>query len=177
MRYTRTAISLHWLIALLIISIMALGVYMTGLPLSPQKLKIYSWHKWAGITVLLISILRIAWRIKNPAPALPDTMTQSVKKLAHAGHALLYTLTIAIPISGWLMSSAKGIQTVWFGVLPLPDLISKNKELGDALLNAHVNLNILLGAIILGHVVMAIKHHFIDKDGTLHRMSFANKNK
>lgn len=175
MRYTRTAIGLHWLIALLIISIMALGVYMTGLPLSPQKLKIYSWHKWAGITVLLISILRIIWRIKNPAPPLPSSMSQSVRKLAHAGHALLYTLTIAIPISGWLMSSAKGVQTVWFGILPLPDLIDKNKELGDALLNAHVNLNVLLGAIIVGHVVMAIKHHFVDKDGTLHRMSFISK--
>lgn len=177
MKYTRTAVSLHWLIALLFISVMALGVYMTDLPLSPQKLKIYSWHKWAGITILFLSIIRIIWRIKNAAPPLPNSMSTSVKKLAHAGHALLYTLAIAIPLSGWLMSSAKGVQTVWFGVLPLPDLISQNKELGEALLNAHVNLNILMGAVILGHALMAVKHHFIDKDGTLNRMSFINKNK
>lgn len=170
LQYDGMARIFHWLIAVLILSTIGVGFYMTGLPLSPQKLQIYSWHKWAGITIFILSVMRIAWRLANPAPALPNTMPELTRNMVHIGHATLYVLTYAIPISGWLMSSAKGIQTVWFGVLPLPDLVSRNKELGDLLLSAHVNLNFLLIALISGHVLMALKHHFIDKDGTLGRM-------
>jgi cytochrome b561 len=90
---------------------------------------------------------------------------------AHAGHGLLYLLMIAIPISGWLMSSAKGFQTVYFGVLPLPDLLDKNKELGDLLAEVHKALNLLLAVVIVGHVGAALKHHLIDKDDVLTRMA------
>jgi polyisoprenoid-binding protein YceI len=89
---------------------------------------------------------------------------------AHAGHFLLYALMIAIPLSGWLMSSAKGFQTVWFGVLPIPDLLGKNKELGDLLQTVHMSLNLLFVAVIVGHIGAALKHHFIDKDDILTRM-------
>jgi cytochrome b561 len=89
---------------------------------------------------------------------------------AHAGHHLLYVLMIAIPLSGWLMSSAKGFQTVWFGVLPLPDLLAKDKALGNLLETVHVVLNYTLIAVLLGHVGAALKHHFIDRDDVLTRM-------
>jgi len=76
----------------------------------------------------------------------------------------------AIPLSGWLMSSAKGFQTVWFGVLPLPDLLGKDKALGDLLQTVHMGLNFTLVAVLLAHVGAALKHHFIDKDDVLTRM-------
>src|SRR5699024_2117037 len=109
---------LHWLIAVMIIAMLILGFYMTGLPLSPYKLKIYSWHKWMGISILLLSFVRVLWRLKYPAPDLPPQISLQASKMALAGHAALYALTFAVPLSGWLMSSAKGVQTVWFGVMP-----------------------------------------------------------
>jgi len=175
-RYTRTAISLHWLIALGLTSTFALGFYMHDLPLSPNKLKYYSWHKWAGISLLGLAVVRLAWRITHRAPQLPSTMVPMARLAAHAGHWLLYILMLAIPLSGWLMSSAQGFQVVWFGVLPLPDLISKNAELGEWLKDVHVVLNYTLLVAVIGHVGAALQHHFIKKDTVLTRMlPFAGK--
>lgn len=168
--YTATAKALHWLMALLLFGLLALGFYMQDLPLSPQKLQLYSWHKWAGVTVFLLVLFRLAWRITHRPPALPGHMPKALQLAAHAGHALLYLLMIAIPLSGWLMSSAKGFQTVWFGILPIPDLVDKQKELGDLLQLVHESLNWLFIAVIAGHIGAALKHHFIDKDDILIRM-------
>ena len=168
--YTATARSLHWLSALLIFGLLGLGFYMSDLALSPTKLKLYSWHKWAGVTVFLLTLLRLAWRATHPAPALPASMPKPMQLAAHGGHLALYGLLLAIPLSGWLMSSAKGFQTVWFGVLPLPDLLSRNLELGAQLANLHTGLNVLLILLLLGHAGAALKHHFIDRDDVLRRM-------
>jgi cytochrome b561 len=89
---------------------------------------------------------------------------------AHAGHFVLYVLMIAIPLSGWLMSSAKGVPTVWFGVLPIPDLIGKDKALGKSLAELHEALNIGLLVLMAGHAAAALFHHFFHKDDTLRRM-------
>lgn len=169
-RYTGIAITLHWLMAILIIGLFALGVYMHELPLSPDKLRLYAWHKWAGVCVFLLVMARLAWRITHRPPALPGHMPQFEQLVAHAGHHLLYLLMFAIPLSGWLMSSAKGFQTVWFGILPLPDLLEKNKEIGDLLQTVHWALNMLLAITVLGHAAAALKHHFITKDDILARM-------
>jgi len=168
--YTPVAKGLHWLMAVLILGLLALGIYMSDLPLSPQKLELYSWHKWFGVTVFLLLWLRLAWRVTHRPPALPETLSAPMRLAAHAGHAALYLLMLAIPLSGWLMSSAKGFQTVWFGVLPIPDLLPKNKELGDLLLELHQGLNLLLIALLLAHIAAALKHHFFDKDDVLVRM-------
>lgn len=169
--YTRTAITLHWLVAVLIFSTFPLGVYMHELPLSPTKLQLYSYHKWLGVTVLLLVVARLLWRLRHPAPQLlPMPRWQQVA--AHALHHLLYLLLFAIPLSGWLMSSAKGFQTVYLGVLPLPDLVGKNKELGDLLHGLHETLNFGLLALVGVHIAAALKHHFVDRDATLRRMMF-----
>ena len=169
-RYTRTAKALHWLMAILFFGLLALGFYMHDLPLSPDKLKLDSWHKWAGVSAFLLVWFRLFWRVTHRPPALPDSMPRVMQVAAHAGHFLLYALMLAIPLSGWLMSSAKGFQTVWFGILPIPDLLNKNKELGDLLQTVHMSLNLLFVATIVGHVGAALKHHFIDKDDILTRM-------
>ena len=168
--YTATAKALHWLMALMLFAMLALGFYMQGLPLSPEKLQLYSWHKWAGVTIFLLVLFRLAWRFTHRPPALPASMPKLMQLAAHAGHLALYGLMLAIPLSGWLMSSAKGFQTVWFGILPLPDLLTKDKALGDLLQTVHVSLNLLLLVVVVGHVGAALKHHFIDRDDILTRM-------
>lgn len=170
MSYTATAKTLHWLMAILLFGLLALGFYMHDLPLSPDKLKLYSWHKWAGVTAFLLLGFRLLWRVTHRPPALPDSMPKLMQFAAHAGHLMLYLLMIAIPLTGWLMSSAKGFQTVYFGVLPIPDLLDKNKEVGDLLALVHKSLNLLFIAVLAGHIGAALKHHFIDKDDILTRM-------
>lgn len=168
--YTGTAKILHWLMSLLLFSMLALGFYMSDLPLSPQKLQLYSWHKWAGVSAFLLLVIRLAWRLTHQPPAMSTQMPKIQKLAAHLGHGALYVLMFVIPLSGWLMSSAKGFQTVWFGVLPIPDLIEKNKELGAVLAEVHELLNITLIVILVVHIAAAVKHHFLDKDDTLRRM-------
>ena len=169
-KYTATAIVVHWAMAAGIVGIFLFGRYMADLPVSPAKLKYYSWHKWAGVTLFALLAFRIVWRATHRPPELPVHMSRGERFVAHAGHAALYLLMIAVPLSGWLMSSAKGIQTVLFGVLPIPDLLERNKELASLLQTAHWALNMLLAAVVVGHVAAALKHHFIDRDATLVRM-------
>lgn len=174
-QYTGTAKVLHWLMALLIIGLFALGQYMSDLSMSPRKLQLYSWHKWVGVTVFMLLLVRVGWRITHQPPALPEQMSKLQRIASHVGHTALYLLMIAIPISGWLMSSAKGYQTVWFGVLPIPDLLGKDKQLGDALAELHGALNGLLMFIVVIHVLAALKHHFIDRDNILRRILPSSK--
>jgi len=168
--YTATAKSLHWLMALLIFGLLALGFYMSDLPLSPEKLQFYSWHKWAGVSVFVLVWLRLVWRLTHRPPAFAASLSATQQTLAHLGHMALYLLMIAIPVSGWLMSSAKGVQTVWFGVLPLPDLLGRDKALGAQLADLHSALNIGLLVLIGGHAAVALFHHLVRKDDTLRRM-------
>lgn len=168
--YTRTAVLLHWLIALLIVVSFGVGLYMVGLKLSPTKLKIYSYHKWVGVSIFTLVVIRLLWRATHRAPTLPDAMPDWQRRLAEVMHWLLYLLILIIPISGWLMSSAKGFQTVVFGVLPIPDLIGKDKELGDTLAQVHAALNYFMAGLVVMHAAAAIKHHFVDRDEVLARM-------
>ncbi len=170
-RYTTPAIGLHWLMALGLISSFALGVYMHELPFSPRKLELYSWHKWAGVTLFLLVLVRLAWLASHRPPALPASMSPLMQRAAHLAHVGLYLLMLAIPASGWLMSSAKGFTTVWFGVLPLPDLVGKDKELGHLLEEVHETLNFTMLALVIAHVGAALKHHIFDHDDVLTRMA------
>ena len=168
--YTRAAIALHWIVAALIVANLALGLYTVGLPLSPQKLRYFSFHKWIGVTVFVLAAARLLWRLTHPAPALPDSMPAWERRAAHATHVLLYLLFFAAPLTGWLFSSASGFQTVYLGILPIPDLLSKDKALADALKLAHKSINYTMAAVVILHAAAALKHHFIDKDDVLGRM-------
>ena len=167
--YTRTAIALHWLVAVLILGAFALGLYMVELKLSPTKLKLYSWHKWLGVTIWMIAVVRLVWRLTHRPPPLP-ALPAWQRIAASTTHVLLYVLVLAIPISGWLFSSASGFPVVYFGVLPLPDVVGKDKELAKLLQSVHATLNYTLMAIIVVHAAAAIKHHFVDRDVVFHRM-------
>lgn len=169
-RYSPVAMAFHWLLALAIIGSLGLGIYMSGLPFSPGRMKLYNWHKWAGVTILLLSALRLLWRLTHRPPAdLPMPAWQA--RAAHLTHGLLYLLFFAVPLAGWAYSSAAGFPVVWFGVLPLPDFVSVDKEMAANFKLAHKLLAYGLAALILAHLGAALKHHFIDRDGLLQRMS------
>lgn len=169
-RYSTTAIALHWWIALFIVAAFVIGQLLEDMAFSPFKLRVISWHKWLGVSVFLLVWVRLAWRLTHRPPALPTGMSGWQQSAAHALHFLLYLLMVAVPLSGWLMSSAKGVPTVFLGVLPLPDLLSADKQLGSFLAGIHSLLTKALLVLVLAHVAAAIKHHIIDKDDVLLRM-------
>lgn len=178
-RYRVPAVVLHWTMALLLTGLVVFGLYMTSLPFSPQRLKLYNWHKWAGITALALASLRLAWRLAHPAPPLPASVEAAMRgwqRRAHGTvHAALYGLFFLIPLLGWSYSSATGIPVVVFGVLPLPDLVPIDKALADSLKQAHRLAAYALVALSALHGGAALKHHFIDHDGLLGRMWFASR--
>ena len=169
-RYGVTAQLAHWLTAVLLVGIFTLGFYMVDLRMSPTKLKLFSYHKWIGVSIFTLMLLRLVWRWRVPPPALPATMPVWARRASEITHRLLYLLVILVPLSGWLMSSAKGFQTVLFGVFPIPDLLSKNPPLGAALEQVHWTLNKMLLAAIALHIAAALKHAIVDRDGVLQRM-------
>lgn len=168
--YSPIAKVLHWAMALGIFGLVALGSIMSDMEFSPEKLQYFSWHKWAGVSIFALVWVRLVWRWISPPPPYAESMSINMQRLAHAGHIALYAFMLIVPISGWLMSSAKGVQTVWFGLWPIPDLLAKDPALGSALAQWHAGLNAALVALLLAHVGAALKHHFIDRDGLLHRM-------
>lgn len=170
-RYTNTAILLHWLMALLIVAAFALGLTMVDIPgLTPTKLKYFSWHKWLGITVLGLACLRLLWRLTHPAPAYPAGMPAWQHQAAAALHGVLYLSLFAIPLSGYLYSLAAGVPVVYLGLVPLPVLIAPDPQLKPLLKSVHYALNMLLLGGVGLHVLAALKHHFIDRDGVFKRI-------
>jgi cytochrome b561 len=168
-RYTAPAMLLHWLMAVAIVGSLSLGLYMADLPVSPTRLKLYNYHKWAGITILTLAAIRLLWRLTHRPPAdLP--MPEWQRLAAHSAHVALYVLFFAVPLAGWAYSSAAGFPVVLYGVLPLPDFVSPDKALADAIKPWHGRLAKLLALLVLVHVGAALKHHFIDRDGLLSRM-------
>jgi cytochrome b561 len=168
-RYGAVAMVLHWLTAMLVVANLTLGVSMVGLPISPRKLYWYLWHKTIGLTVFVLTSARLGWRAVRPPPP-PVPMPRWQRRASATSHAALYGLLFLIPISGYLYSSATGVQVVWLGLVPLPNLVPKDKALGDALRLVHVSLNLLLAGVVLVHAAAALWHHFIHRDAVLRRM-------
>ncbi len=173
-RYTLTAIALHWVLALAIVTAFGVGLVLEDMALSPAKIKLINWHKWAGVSILALSALRLIWRLTHRPPALPARIHNAMpawQRAAHHGtHHLMYLLFFVVPLLGWAYSSAKGYPIVWFGVLPLPDLLPANKELAEAIEPLHGLAAWTLMALVGLHVAAALKHQFIDRDGLIDRM-------
>jgi cytochrome b561 len=161
---------LHWLIVVLLIVQVTLASIADDLPLGMKKLAMLARHKSVGITILGLAVVRLLWRWMNPTPPLPDTLKPYERVLANLTHAALYIVLFAMPLSGWMMSSARGFPVSWFGFLQLPDLVPKNKTLYDAMLQTHHALAWALFTIVFLHVAAALKHHFMLKDDVLKRM-------
>ncbi|MFT9442234.1 MAG: cytochrome b [Acetobacter papayae] len=177
-RYTTVAIILHWMIALGILTLIAMGLVMDHLTLDPMRVfQLYQLHKSIGISVMFLIALRIGWRLTHTAPPLPADMPAREKKAAHLAHLALYGLQVALPLSGWAMVSVSvlGIPTVLFGTLPWPDLpvlstLSDKAPVEAALKGFHHWAAWgLLGLIIL-HVAAALRHRFVLHDTVMSQM-------
>lgn len=178
LRYGDTAIIFHWLIALLIIGLLAIGKFMTGLAENdPFRFELTQWHKSFGIAVLLLSALRLLWRFTHKPPPEPASLPIWQKHISGLVHLALYALMLALPITGWIMVSASplNIDTVLFGVIPwphippFPDLPNK-ESIAAAFHGYHEIAGNALLVLLLAHIGAALKHHFIDKDTILLRM-------
>ena len=142
-----------------------------GLTRSLQQLKYFSWHKSIGVTVFLLALARLAWRLMHPAPVpLAIMPVWQQRAAATAMHALLYVLILVIPFTGWLYSSAAGAQTAYLGLVQLPDLLARDKALAAPLKLVHVTLNYTMLTLVVMHAAAALKHHVVDRDDVLRRM-------
>ncbi len=169
--YTNTAIGLHWIMAILIVSAFGLGLIMTDIPgFTMTKLKYYSWHKWLGVTVFLFAVIRVLWRATHPAPALDPRISKVETFLAQIVHIFLYVLIFTVPLSGYFYSLAADFPIVYLGLFPLPSLIDPHPELVDILKGVHELLVYTMASLVGLHVLGALKHYLIDRDGTLARM-------
>jgi len=173
-RYSPVAMALHWILAIALVAIFSVGVYMADLPFSPQRLKLYNWHKWAGVTILALSVVRLAWRLTHTPPPLPGKVLAAMPgwqtAAYHATHVALYALFFIVPLVGWAYSSAAGFPIVLFGVLPLPDLVSADKALAELIMPWHEISAFALAGLVVLHVAAAIKHQLVDRDGLMQRM-------
>jgi cytochrome b561 len=175
-RYSGTAIALHWLLVVLVVASFLVGLYMVGLTFSPRRLKLFNWHKWAGMVALGLAAVRLVWRLwQRPPAALPAPAWQH--RVAHATHFLLYVLLFAVPLVGWAYTSATGFPVVLFGVLPLPDFVPVDKALAEAIKPWHERLSWVMAVLVLAHTGAALKHHFVDRDATLLRMWWARRSR
>jgi cytochrome b561 len=165
---------LHWLLGMALVALFGVGLYMADLPFSPQRLKLYNWHKWAGVSILVLSLLRLVWRLVHQPPQLPAQVGKAMprwQQLAHHGaHHLLYLLFFAVPLLGWAYSSAAGFPIVFLGLWQLPDFVAANPDLADALKPLHKLSAFAMASLVALHVAAALKHHFVDRDGLLLRM-------
>lgn len=167
--YGLLAILLHWLIAAIVITMLIIGLYMTDLPLGTEKLKWYGLHKSIGIIILMLISIRLIWRLMNITPSLGN-LPRWEKFAARTVHWAFYVFLFAMPLSGWMMSSAAGLTVSFFGWFNLPNFVPENETLFHFMETAHTWLAYGLIATICLHVAAALKHSLIDQDDILLRM-------
>lgn len=168
-RYGSVAQSFHWLIVGLLIVQVTLAKIAAGLPLGLDKLALLARHKSFGITILVLAAIRLGWRLFDRPPPLPP-MPRWQLVAARANHAALYVLLFAMPLTGWIMSSASNYPVSWFGLVQLPDFVGPDRELKDLLKEVHKTLANALFMLAGLHVAAALKHQLFDRDGLLFRM-------
>jgi cytochrome b561 len=160
----------HWLIAALILAQFAIGSIAEEMKLTPAKLDLFVWHKSIGVTVLLLVVLRLIWRIANPPPAPLPGRPDWEHKLASLAHWLIYVLVFAVPLSGWLVSDASRVPFKAYFVVSMPDFIATNHDLQEAAAEVHEALTTALLLLVILHAAAALRHHFLLHDDVLRRM-------
>ncbi|MGH8202235.1 MAG: cytochrome b [Steroidobacteraceae bacterium] len=171
--YGAIAIALHWLMALLLIGLVAMGLYMVWLPdtgYDAWKIVLILAHKQLGMLALVIAAPRLFWRLANALPRLVGALSDWQTVLARFIHLCVYGLMFALPVTGWLMSSAAGLPISVLGLFTLPDLVGRNDLLFQTLIQVHAALAFGLIACLLGHMGAALRHHFLLRDATLKKM-------
>jgi cytochrome b561 len=172
-RYGMVAIALHWAMAGLIVGLLALGFYMVRLPdagFDREKITLILVHKAVGMLALLLLVLRFAWRLWSALPRLVDGLPDWQQVAARFVHLMFYALMFALPVTGWLMSSAGGYPVPFFSFFNMPDLIGLNDWLFQVFIDVHRWLAWMLLFFLVLHAAAALRHHFGKRDDTLQRM-------
>ena len=171
-RYSAVAMTLHWLIALLIV-LNFMGAWEAhDLPLA-EKAWAMAGHKAMGMAILALSLIRLAWLVAKPPPPLLETLKSWEAALAKVTHRLFYVAMIAMPLAGWAMHSAAtgGASLTFFGLFDLPGLpLAKDRETAGMFHEMHESLGALMLFLLLLHIGAALKHLVVDRDGTFRRM-------
>jgi len=179
-RYGTVAMSFHWIIAILIITNVVLGVWFVGVmaPKDTMRRMVVGWHESIGITVLILSILRLGWRLMNPIPKLPSDFSPMKRMLARGTHYLLYALMIIVPFLGWAFASAparplmiygQAFPKLWF-MTGVTDPVAL-RAMVDPYVHGHIILGFSLFALAVAHICAAVFYHYmIRKDQILQRM-------
>lgn len=170
--YDKVAIALHWLMAACIVLMLFLGLTMEDYTPLEARFRAVNFHKALGITLLALAVLRLLWRLGHRPPPLPEHMNRLERLAANASHYLLYFFMIAIPLSGWLFSSAYAKYPIsFFGLFQVPYLpLTPNRDVGAFFAEAHEWLAYALIALLVAHIAAALKHHFYDRDEVLMHM-------
>jgi cytochrome b561 len=172
-RYGAVAMTLHWLMALVLVALVVLGLYMVSLPdvgFDKKKVTLILYHKELGILALLLAALRLAWRVGNALPRLVGNLPDWQKVTARFVHLSFYGVMFALPLTGWMMSSATGIPVSFFGLFELPDVVPYNERWFHALIDIHKWLGYALIALFSVHAGAALRHHWVSRDDTLRKM-------
>jgi cytochrome b561 len=160
----------HWVMAALILAQITLGLMAANWRMSPTKLNLFVWHKSTGMLILALLALRLAWRLANRAPELPAGMAPWERAGAHLSHFLLYALMIALPVTGWIVSSASNVPFRIFWLIPLPAIVAPDKATADLAALVHGGLFVLLALVLVAHIGAALRHHYVKRDTVLSRM-------
>jgi cytochrome b561 len=161
---------LHWLIAVLILAQFVIGSVAEEMKLTPTKLDLFVWHKSIGVTILVLAVLRLLWRLANRPPAPPAGMPDWERKLAAFAHWVLYALIFAVPLSGWWISDASKVPFKAYFLVPMPDFIPTDRALQEAAAEVHEVLTMTLLVVVIAHLAAALRHHFVLHDDVLRRM-------
>ena len=162
--------ALHWIVVILIITQWIIAERADALPNGLAKLEALAWHKSFGMTIFMLAALRLLWRLVNPTPDLTAETKPWERMLAKVSHVLLYALIFAMPLTGWMMSSAKNFPVSWFKLFQFPDLVAPSEATFQRMHDLHGLLFATLVVVALLHIAGALKHHFIDKNDVLKRM-------
>jgi len=160
----------HWVMAALIFAQIALGLTAVSWHISPTKLNLLVWHKSTGMLILGLLALRLLWRLSHRPPQLPWEMPLWERAGAHLSHFLLYVLMAALPLTGWVISSASNVPFKIFWTIPLPAIVAPDKALEDLFATIHGWLVTLLALVLVAHIGAALRHHYVKKDTVLSRM-------
>ena len=170
-RWGAVSQSFHWLIVLLILGVAIVGLTMGELPRTPQYFWVYTAHKSMGITILVLMVLRLSWRLYAGTPAPVPGTPKWQAAVASLTHWALYGIALAMPLSGWLYDSASGLRPFrFFGLFDMPKLVAPDEPLADAAHDAHELLFWVLVVLVVAHVGAALYHHLFLRDATLSRM-------
>lgn len=169
-RYGAVAQLLHWVIVALVITQFVLGFSAQGLPIGIERFVLLVRHKSIGMTILVLVLVRLAWRAYSPAPPLPAGMSAPQRLAAHMSHALLYGLLLVLPVVGWITSSASHLTVTWFGLFAFPNLVGPDLKLAKLAKTVHATLAWTLLIVASLHALAALWHHFKRRDTVLRRM-------